>query len=118
MILNLTQHQASLEQKKAGVTEPASKDAIKALLTFNAIPSPEELHGRADALAEIAEGTGVISAMIGGAPFFMGYLEDALRARRITPLYAFSERVVEENSEGRKVSIFKHLGFIEARKEV
>jgi hypothetical protein len=56
------------------------------------------------------------TAMIGGAPFFTRALEDALNAAGITPVYAFSSResVEEVLSDGsvRKVTVFKHRGFV------
>jgi len=55
--------------------------------------------------------------MIGGAPFLMSALEDALVIAGITPLYAFSvrESVEAEQADGsvRKVAVFRHLGFVE-----
>ena len=116
-ILNLTQHPATPEQQDAGVVEPADKARVRQLLTFEEIPSKDELAKRAAALAEIAAGEGAETAMIGGAPFFMSSLEAALKKMGIRPVYAFSRReVVEqttENGEVRKVAVFRHLGFVE-----
>ena len=69
MILNLTQHEATAEQLEAGVIEPPPgvKESIKALLTFEDIPSVEEIRERALRLAEIAETLTRPKAMIGGA---------------------------------------------------
>jgi len=53
--------------------------------------------------------------MIGGAPFFMSYLEEALRYRGLTPVYAFSQREsVEQVIDDKtvKTSVFVHKGFI------
>lgn len=53
--------------------------------------------------------------MIGGAPYLMILLHDALVGRDIQPLYAFSERVSVEKEEGGKIikiSVFKHVGFV------
>ena len=120
-IINLTQHPATPDQKNAGVVEPINKNKIKKLLTFNELPSKEELRARAKVLVDhiiiYEEGT-FEAAMIGGAPFFMSVLEDALRRMGITPLYAFSKReVIEKNlpsGEVVKTQVFKHLGFVEA----
>lgn len=117
MILNLTQHDATPEQLEAGVVEPDSetKAKIRGLLTFDDLPSKEEIDKRAFILANIADG--YASVMIGGAPYLMGALENALRDNRIVPLYAFSERVsvdqVQEDGTVKKVAIFKHKGFVE-----
>ncbi len=114
-ILNLTQHHASNEQVKSGVKEPENKALIQDLLTFDSIPTKDELENRAAILAEYAHDSGAKSAMIGGAPFFMAPLEIALIAKGIQPLYAFSQRVYEEDPATReKKSIFKHIGFVES----
>lgn len=121
-ILNATQHQATSEQLEDGVFEACDfdKQAIRELLTFDSIPTLRELHGRADRLAYVIANAcwewDCSTALIGGAPFFMSSLEDALFSYKITPVYAFSQRVsVEETqSDGtvRKVNQFKHLGFV------
>ena len=117
MILNLTQHKPTEEQIKAGVIDPSEiKSEIQALLTFDEIPSKEEMEERAIRLARIVYSEGINKAMIGGAPYFMSTLERVLKENGIQPLYAFSKRVVEEveteNGFEKKV-IFKHLGFVE-----
>ena len=119
-ILNLTQHEATESQKKAGVIEPLRKEEVKSLLTFTTLPSVEELKHRARQLIETAFvelGTGVpFSVMIGGAPYFMSYLEREFSKYDIKTLYAYSERKVSEKTiEGKvvKVFTFEHLGFVE-----
>lgn len=116
MILNLTQHPATPEQIAAGVIEPANKDAVRRLLTFDEIPSRADIAARAAALAEIADGHD--AAMIGGAPYLMGALEDALKKKGVAPLYSFTRREVVEKtaSDGSvvKTAVFRHAGFIEA----
>ena len=123
MIINLTQHNASPEQTTAGVVDvPAElKEELSALLTFTTLPSKEEIDEAAMKVAAMAvictQGTDAPAAMIGGAPFLMTALEMALRHYGIKPLYAFSERVSEEQEQTdgsiRKVNIFKHKGFVE-----
>lgn len=58
----------------------------------------------------------MFKVMIGGAPFFMSYLEKALEQAKITPVYAFSERVSvdveKEDGSVVKTAVFKHLGFV------
>ncbi len=120
-ILNLTQHKATPEQFAQGVVEPESpwKEGIQRALTFEDLPTPEEIQRRAEALAKIADGHD--SAMIGGAPYLMSTLERELKKRGIKPLYAFSKReVVEEqlpDGSVRKTHVFKHLGFVEVKEE-
>ena len=117
-ILNLTQHDSTSEQVLAGVVEPSDKAAVRGLLTFNAIPSKEEMAEKASKLAAVAVNEKCGSAMIGGAPYFMSALERALKAEGIKPLYAFSVResvdVAQPDGSVRKMAVFRHLGFVEA----
>jgi len=117
MIINLTQHKPTQEQIEAGVIEPNEiKSNIQTLLTFDEIPTKEEIEDRAFRLARIAYEEGADKALIGGAPYLMSALENELKKLKIQPLYAFSKRVVEEvtteNGTEKKV-FFKHEGFIE-----
>jgi len=119
-ILNLTQHSPSAEQVEAGVFEPpqAMKEEVKNLLTFTDLPTAGEIGERASHLAALAAEQGARAAMIGGAPYLMGPLETALKARGITPLFAFTVRESREevlpDGSTRKVAVFRHLGFVEA----
>lgn len=116
-ILNLTQHAATADQADAGVVDPDNKAAVQAALTFDAIPSAEEMAQRAEFLAAVAVDSGCKRAMIGGAPFFMSTLERALISSGITPVYAFSTRESVEQDDGtgviRKTNVFRHAGFVE-----
>lgn len=130
MILNLTQHVSTDEQKAQLVVEPRmTKDKIKKLLTFEEIPSKEEIEARAKELARIAVSEAshyagdtdneiwITRVMIGGAPYLMGALENAVRECGFTPVYAFSKResIDQPQPDGsvRKVAVFRHLGFVE-----
>jgi hypothetical protein len=130
MILNLTQHVATDEQEAQLVVEPRmTKEKIKKLLTFEEIPSKEEIEVRANKLAEIAVSEASMYAgdtdneiwitrvLIGGAPFFMGALEKAVREMGFQPVYAFSKResIDQPQPDGsvRKIAVFRHLGFVE-----
>ena len=136
MILNLTQHAATSDQIDAGVRDlqgPA-KAALVEAMTFQDLPSTEEIRERAraisgiarealDALQEGCEAQGEprparLTAMIGGAPYLMGPLERALRAAGVDPVYAFSRRetVEEQQPDGtvKKVAIFRHAGWVPA----
>lgn len=119
-ILNLTQHTATAEQIAQGVVDlnrhHGETQQLKALLTFESLPSAEEVYDRADAIADLAQSYFVDVAMIGGAPYLMGALERALNKVGIKPVYAFSERVsVEKIVSGVvvKTNEFKHVGFVE-----
>jgi len=112
----LTQHPATPEQVTAGVVEPADKRRVQELLTFGELPTTPEVRARGEALAEIAFREGAEAAMIGGAPYLMRPLEEALAQRGVQPLYAFSVResvevVVDGGVEKR--SVFRHVGFVE-----
>ena len=130
MILNLTQHTATQEQKAQLVVEPRMcKDKIRELLTFEEIPSKEEIEARASELARIAASEAsfyagetdnriwITRVLIGGAPYLMSALEKALRESGFTPVYAFSKRESEEipqpDGSVRKIAVFRHIGFVE-----
>lgn len=116
-VLNLTQHVATEEQRAASVREPGQKEEVQRLLTFETLPSPEEVRRRAAALAELAKGERIRRVMIGGAPFLMGELEEALLVRGLVPVYAFSERAsldeVQPDGSVRRTLVFRHRGFVE-----
>jgi len=120
-ILNLTQHKATPEQVDSGVVDlgESQRQELVKLLTFDHLPTEEELFVCAIQIAQIAHEERATRVMIGGAPYLMPYLEDTLKERGIAPLYAFSKResVEEKTQDGgtRKVSIFRHKGFIAAR---
>jgi hypothetical protein len=130
VILNLTQHNATDEQKAQLVVEPRmTKEKIKKLLTFEEIPTKEEIESRATKLAEIAVSEASMYAgdtdnmiwitrvMIGGAPYLMGALENAVKECGFTPVYAFSKResIDQPQPDGsvKKIAVFRHLGFVE-----
>lgn len=116
-MINLTQHKATQEQISAGVIEPAEKQRIQELLTFNSIPTKQDMIDRASTIALIALKEGALKVMIGGAPFFMSTLENELNRFGIRPFYAFSVRESKEvTKEGKteKISVFVHKGFVEA----
>lgn len=120
-ILNLTQHQATEEQKAQGVFDLKDTTELKALLTFDGIPSHGEMYDRARRLAQIARhalGKGCHEVMIGGAPFFMSTLENYLWEEGMVPVYAFSQRhvveSVKEDGTVVKTAVFKHVGFVKA----
>jgi hypothetical protein len=117
-IINLTQHAPTQDQQDAGVFNPTQWDAVKVLSTFEEMPTYSRCFFRAREIAQIAKSSGATSAMIGGAPFFMRHLEDALHMQGIAALYAFSVRESTEQTQPdgsvRKVNVFKHVGFYPA----
>lgn len=124
-ILNLTQHRATHEQIAQGVVDCPEKWAgeVRELLTFDSIPTAAEIQERAMEIAILAEMVmeGIPdcqSAMIGGAPFLMGPLEAELAKLGLGAVYAFSIREsadqVQADGSIRKISVFKHIGFVKA----
>lgn len=139
LIINLTQHVMTQEQyflnneeltevkfRPYNGTSMSSPDYVKKLLNFTSIPSKKEIISRAIALAAYASGllnqakndNDKLFALIGGAPYLMGELEEALKQNDIQPLYAYSQRESVEtiNNDGSvtKTAIFRHKGYIEA----
>lgn len=118
-ILNLTQHLATPEQVMQGVIDAPEEErkAIMELLTFDTLPTEQVILDRAKRLAQIAVDLGFSYAMIGGAPYLMRALENALCLRGIAPMYAFSVRVSKEvqgeNGQVVKTNVFQHVGFVE-----
>lgn len=121
-ILNLTQHRASEDQIREGVFDSSEiseefEAEVKRLLTFEELPDEKTIWQRAMALADYCNELGVGTALIGGAPFFMGPLARALKFRGVNPLFAFSKREsIEKEVDGKtvKTSVFKHAGFVPA----
>ena len=117
-MLNLTQHPATKEQESAGVIEPADKAAVRALLTFATLPNAADIAAAACNLAIVARDSGYETAMIGGAPYLMRPLEEALQQEGINPVYAYSRRESVETTDAdgniRKTQTFRHLGFVGA----
>src|SRR5690606_9122046 len=73
-VLNLTQHQATPEQLAAGVFDlhPQHQDKLRDLLTFDVLPSPEDVAMNAEVAADLAADVAAVAGcrriMIGGAP--------------------------------------------------
>ena len=123
VIVNLTQHLATPEQIAQGVVDldPEDRAECARLLTFDSLPTAEDLWIAADQLVELVKCSPVSEpgcrVMIGGAPFFMAPLSRALMEGGFTPVYAFSwrESVETQLPDGsvKKSSVFRHIGFVE-----
>ena len=128
MIVNLTQHVASPEQLAAGVVDlPADQRRLLVeSLTVDALPTRQEIADRCANIAALAVHNGLggdegddphpTAAMIGGAPWMMRALEDALLDMGVQSVYAFSVREsveqVQPDGSVRKVNVFRHTGFV------
>ena len=119
-ILNLTQHQGSVEQLSQGLIEPSAdnKVYIKELLTLNNVPNPETLKSMCEARAELLlelmekahEENDIQSFLIGGHPLLIQTLI-RLNRGRFYLLGAQSNRVTVEGKDGSKLSKFQHQYF-------
>ena len=120
MIVNVTQHVATPEQKAQGVHDlPGEvRKELSQLLTFEELPTRESLLTRATQVAQLISPFEGDSVMIGGAPFFMPLLELVLQQEGWKVVYAFSRREAVEDIQPdgsvRKTAMFRHVGFVEA----
>ena len=130
-MINLTQHQASEEQKIDGVIDlPATElVTLKTLLTipFSKYNKKQQdilildLHERAAKIVELVKkfvdqeaqnGEHVDPyVMLGGHPALMNILAEKLKAAGIRCFQSVTDRVTVEKN-GVKTSVFKHLYFI------
>jgi len=119
MILNLTQHAATPDQKAAGVVDLPENERkiLEGLLTFGSLPTNEIMAANACEIASLAKKHEASQALVGGAPWFMSTLETVLLSFQVRPLYSFSvrESVEKANADGSvvKSNVFRHVGFIE-----
>lgn len=119
ILINLTQHNLTQEQLKDAVEVGTDvRDEVIKLITFNGLPTAGVIKDNASRLAAICCDMRASHAVIGGAPYFMGPLEQSLRRAGIIPLYAFTERVAvevtnPETGEVTKTSKFNFAGWIE-----
>ena len=119
-ILNLTQHEGSVEQLATGLVEPNAYDKayVKELLTLNNIPNERTLQevceARANLLVEIMEKAnseqGIENFLVAGHPLLLKMLQLKNKGRYFL-LGAHSDRVSIEDKDGNKVSRFKHMFF-------
>ena len=123
---NLTQHDMTEDQVNDFenmvndavqiINISGDNEKIKRLLTFDDIPSTEEMEKRADELIDNVCCGDENYALIGGAPYFMSTLERVLKHYDITPIYSFSKRqsIEEHLADGSVVkrNVFKHTGYI------
>ncbi len=128
LIINLTQHTATPEQMAAGVRDlpPAEREMLVHALTIEELPSPKDILDRAATVALLAVNNGLgadngddphpAQAMIGGPPWMMRALEDAVLDQGVEPVYAFARRDSHEQAQPdgsiKKTTVFRHAGFL------
>ena len=141
MILNLTQHKASCEQRKAGVIDLPKeyRTRLQDLLTFDELPTKKVVQDRVMKILELVykylsgnvekweniiddimqdelEKNKINAFMIGGALWLMKpMIEDYSHFTKV--VFAFSKREVIEKDDV-KTSVFKHIGFIDANIDI
>ena len=117
-IINLTQHVSTETQQEQGVIEPKDKEYVKNLITFEEIPTLQDLRNRANLLVEVCREMNVRFALIAGAHWWLIVLEHHLRTHGITPLQSFSKRLsfehTNENGTVHMVKTFVHAGWIQS----
>ena len=140
--LNLTQHNPTDDQLAAGVVN-FKEGLVRELLTFEDLPSASALASRVAQLVAVAHEWREIAisqianatrhtdvpfsnleihramrpmVMLGGAPFLMAPLHQALKEAGFIPVYAFSAResveTVQPDGSVVKTAVFRHKGFV------
>ena len=111
-ILNCTNHNVTEKQIRMGIIEPDSEDKMKlqASITFDLPFSMEDIDAACTNVVTLTKKYDCTAAMIGGAPFLQGYLEQALFSEDLCAAFAFSRRRSEEKrfSDGtiKKIAFF------------
>lgn len=119
-VCNLTQHKLTDEQVldlyRRGFDATDIREQTDMAETFYTLPSHEEMVMKAERTADWAKGLGFQAAVMGGAPYYMPYLEGALEFHGIRPIYAFTQRKVieipQEDGTVVKQSAFSHAGWV------
>lgn len=119
-VCNLTQHHLTDEQVldlyRRGFDVSDIHECVGLTETFHTLPSRPEMKVKAARTANWANDLGYRAAIMGGAPYYMPYLEGALEYHGIKSIYAFTKRVVSEipGEDGGviKKSVFKHDGWV------
>lgn len=117
MIYNFTQHKTTIDQLEDGICDVDNQAFVQELLTFDDIPSVEELQERAVKLAEYAKSLNAEKVMIGGAFYLITRLAKEMNKRGIKVCYSFSKRhsVDEIQPDGSVVKkvLFKHVAVVD-----
>jgi hypothetical protein len=117
-IINLTRYSATPDQIDCGVVNLPDHLAtrLRAALTFNAMPTLDDIIGRAREIVRIATEADCVRVMIGGEPLLMAVLEVMLNRNGFQALYAFNKRVskkvTREDGSIEEIDVFVHEGFM------
>lgn len=115
-ILNLTQHDITKNQEEAGVCEPKNKTLVREKLTFETLPTLEEIQARSKELVKICQEENYQTIMLGGAQYLLPFLVKDLQEAGFIILFAYTKRLVEESfkEDGSVIKVFhfKHEGFV------
>lgn len=121
IILNISNLRVNDELKKFGVSEAKDWKLIKSLITFNEVPSNEEIRSRAASLAEIAKASEATGVLIGNprSQFMLSEIEKACEAKGIKIYYPFfvREKIDNEDENGSNYFKSKIVGLIEKSKK-
>ena len=119
MILNLTQHRTTAQQRDQGISDLSPEDhaAWSQAITFTNIHTiPEQTHKAVAFAVSLARKYNATDAMIGGAMWLIAPLASALRDAGVRVWFAFSERrtVEHQNQDGTvtKTTVFEHAGLV------
>lgn len=122
-LINLTQHALTDEQIKS-VEHTFTPEGFNKYLTFDTMPTAQDVYVKAvdmfKKLVSVLEHEGIYAhdctVLLGGAPFFMSVCEEMALHYGFHYCYAFSKRTSEEVKQPdgtvKKVSVFKHEGWI------
>ena len=126
MILNLTLHPATHEQRAAGVVDLDGPrlERLRSILTFDACPMDTDVARASILIVEIvwdwAEHdrpvAGSLRAMIGGPIFLVPALSSRLVLYGVQPVCAFlvhrSVELIQPDGSIQKVDVLRHAGFV------
>lgn len=90
-IVNLTLHSPSREMRREGVFELPTNQRFRLKQLLEDVPEdpppPEEIAGKAQSIAELAEFSGADEAVVSAPSYMISAIEQELLKRGIQPLY-------------------------------
>ncbi len=88
-MLNLTSKSFIETVNKDLVLEPENKSLVVSLLTYESVPTTEDIETKVYDLVQYAISTNTTKALIGGENFYISSLELALLSHSIKPYFEF-----------------------------